>query len=83
MTIYTENCNHSVQNSFYRFTCQLFQSLSQLLVLQRVKASVRNERTQLMEMSDQMLKDIGISREQAMDESKRNDIPAGRINLAV
>ena len=83
MTIYTEHCNENVQNSLYRFTCQLIQSLNQMLVAQRVKASIRKERIQLMQMSDHMLKDIGISREQAMQESKRDDIPATRFHRGV
>ena len=83
MTIYTEHCNENVQNSLYKFSCQLIQSLNQMLVAQHLRASIRKERIQLMEMSDHMLKDIGISREQAMQESMREDIPATRFNRGV
>lgn len=83
MTIYTEHCNENAQNSLYRFTCQLLHSLNQVVVAQRVKASIRKERIQLMEMSDHMLKDLGISREQALAESKREDTPATRASLGI
>jgi hypothetical protein len=83
MTIYTEHCNENVQNSLYKLTCQLVQGLNQMLVAQQLKASIRKERIQLMEMSDHMLKDIGISREQAKEESKREDIPATRFNREI
>lgn len=83
MTIYTEHCNDSVQGGLYKLTCQLIQGLNQMLVAQQLRTSIRKERIQLMEMSDHMLKDIGISREQAMQESKREDIPATRFNRAV
>ena len=79
MTIHTGNCNHSVENSLYGITGHLFQRLQQWFARQRVRASLQLERKQLLAMSDQMLRDIGITREQAMEEAKREDIPAERI----
>ena len=83
MTIYTDRCNENVGNSLYKFSCELIQGLNQMLLEQRLKASIRKERMQLMQMSDHMLKDIGISREQAREESRREDIPTTRVNSAV
>ncbi len=78
MTICTENCNQNVQNSLYGITGHLFQRLQQWMVLQQAKSEVRNERNQLLSMSDQMLQDLGISREQAMQEAGRDDVPGAR-----
>lgn len=80
MTIYTERCNETVQNSLYKITCQFMQGLVQALNTYRLKATIRQERLELVAMSDHMLRDIGISREQAIEESKREDIPAARSN---
>lgn len=79
MTTCTENCNQSAQSSLYGIAGSLFHRLNQWFLLQEVKADIRRERKQLLLMSDQMLKDIGITHEQAMAEASRDDIPAKRL----
>ncbi len=39
---------------------------------------IRQERQQLQEMPEYLLKDIGITRAQALAEAKRSDLPQGR-----
>lgn len=47
-----------------------------------VKSQLRRERRQLAEMSDEMLRDLGVRREDALAEAAKTDIPAGRLMLA-
>ena len=83
MTTCTENCNHSfVETSFslFRSPGQMLQHSFEIL---KLKAIVGRERRQLLEMSDEMLKDMGITRTLAVKEAQRVDIPEIRlINLA-
>ncbi len=56
--------------------------LTYLYRLEILKREIRHERDQLAELSDHVLRDIGITREQAILESKRafDDLPSRRFN---
>lgn len=80
MTICTENCNQSIQSGLYGISVDLFKRVNQWFQRQEIKNSIRQERKQLLTMSEQLLKDIGITREQALEEASRDDVPATRLS---
>lgn len=47
-----------------------------------LKQKLSQERRQLAEMSDDMLRDLGIDRAGALAEAAKTDIPAARLTLA-
>lgn len=51
--------------------------------MQQLKSAVRLERKELLDLSDEQLRDIGIDRAQALRESARDsgDLPADRLSL--
>ena len=53
--------------------------------LDELRDQIRHERQQLTELEDDILRDIGITREQALRESARSydDIPAKRLRFWV
>ena len=75
MSVYTGNCSRST-------VAALTEALSEAFRLwignQLLKYRLHQERQQLQQMSDSMLQDIGISRNEALTEARRNDIPAQR-----
>ncbi|MDJ0778758.1 MAG: DUF1127 domain-containing protein [Gammaproteobacteria bacterium] len=80
MTAYTEKCSRSMQTE----TAGILETARDLFLdwvknLQ-IKAAIRAERRQLLEMNDAQLKDIGLSREQALAEAARNDLPQHRMS---
>ena len=44
-----------------------------------LKYRLRQERRQLAEMPDEMLRDLGVGREDALAEAAKTDIPADRL----
>ncbi len=76
MTTYTGNCNQSIAKGLFAVSGILVQRLQQWVEIQQLKASLRHERNQLLEMSDTELNDIGITRYQAMHEAQQVNIPA-------
>ena len=58
---------------------RLQQQLGEWAASEAVKRELRRERRQLKEMSDELLRDLGISRADAELEASRIDIPAARI----
>ena len=78
MTVYTEKCSRSQ----FTGTAGIAETLSCLvrewLKNLQLKAAIRAERRQLAAMTDAELKDIGLSREQALAEAARHDIPQHR-----
>ena len=77
MTTYTENCSRSIVAAAAGAT--LGQIFRHWIRNQQLKYRIYQERRQLLEMSDQMLKDLGISRIEAEAEAARSDIPAQRF----
>ena len=79
MTNCTQNCSGSIAASQVGIFDNLAQVVGHWIHEQRLKASIRRERNSLLSMSDAMLKDIGISRDEAQQEAQRVDIPAERF----
>ena len=79
MTTYTESCSRSIAGHRAGALDILTQIFRQWVKNQQFKFRVALERRQLLEMSDEMLKDIGISRAQAEAEALRSDLPSSRI----
>jgi uncharacterized protein YjiS (DUF1127 family) len=78
MTTYTESCSRSIAGHPAGALDILTQIFRQWVKNQQFKFRVALERRQLLEMSDEMLKDIGISRAQAEAEALRSDLPTSR-----
>ena len=81
MTIYTENCNQSIEGNFVNTLSSLVKRLQHWLKVQQLKINVRRERQQLLEMSDAMLRDMGMTRTQAQEEARKLDLPAARLGI--
>ena len=80
MTTFTANCDQMVAQELLGrqgILKQFFRQLFETLVL---KSSINRERQQLLEMSDSMLSDIGITRAQAQEEARRTELPEARLN---
>jgi len=78
MTHCTQNCSNSIVASHVGIADTLAQVVRHWMQEQRLKATIRRERSSLLSMSDAMLKDIGVSRIDAEQEALRSDIPAHR-----
>ncbi len=79
MTINHQVCNDNIAVQSRGFLPSLLQAIRHQLKIQQFKADVQRERKQLAELSLDALNDIGISREQAVDESRRRSLPAQRL----
>lgn len=79
MTTYTGNCNQEIGKGIFDRSGNLLQRLQQWLEIQQLKADLRKERRQLLAMPDAMLKDLGITWTEALEESQRDDLPASRL----
>ena len=49
--------------------------------IQQLKIDVKQERQHLLEMSDAMLSDLGITWDQAREEARKVDLPVVRIEI--
>ncbi len=78
MTTYTENCSRSIAGSSLGVFDTLVEKLCCYMKNQLLKARTRQERRQLLTMSEAMLKDLGISRADAEQEARRTDLPTAR-----
>ena len=81
MTIYTENCSQSIDSGFINTLSSLVQRFQRWVDVQQLKINVHRERQQLLEMSDAMLSDMGITRTQAQEEARKLDLPALRVAI--
>ena len=81
MTIYTETCNQEIHGISVNTLSSLVQRLQRWAKIQQLKYSVPRERQQLLEISDAMLADLGITRGQAQEEARRVDLPVMRIEV--
>ncbi len=81
MTIYTETCNQEIHGISVNTLSSLVQRLQRWAKIQQLKYSVHRERQQLLEISDAMLADLGITRGQAQEEARRVDLPVMRIEV--
>ena len=78
MIAYTQNCSRSIAEHHAGLFDILAETFCRWMNLQRLKFQLARERRQLREMSDNMLRDIGIGRAEAEIEAASNEIPAGR-----
>ena len=81
MTIYTEKLTHNKANQASRVMGNLARQIHHWLKMQEIRHQLRQERKQLMRMSGDALKDLGISRADAEAEAWMKDIPAARAFL--
>lgn len=79
MTTCTENRSQSTVETSFGLLRGLGQALQNSFEIQKLKSIVTRERQQLLEMSDEMLKDMGITRTQAKQEAQRVDLPQVRL----
>lgn len=79
MNTLPENCCGSLPHKPLKALPGLYQSLQHWLKIQRLHASIVQERRQLLQLPEAMLKDIGISRAQSQTEARRIDIPECRL----
>ena len=80
MTTYTQNCTHSSTVSTGGILDSLAQLIRQWMGCQLLKIRIQQERKSLLSMSDEMLRDIGVSRADAEQEAQRMDLPETRLN---
>lgn len=78
MTTYTESCSRSITGHPAGALECLTQIFRQWMKNQQLKVRLAQERQQLLEMSDEMLKDIGVTRAQAEAEALRSELPVHR-----
>ena len=79
MTTYSENCSRNIAGSSVGVFDNLLEKFCHYMKKQLLKARVRQERRQLLSMSEAMLKDLGISRADAEQEAQSTDLPAARL----
>ena len=81
MTTYTDTYTQSIDGISVNTLGNLVRRLQRWIRTQQLKAQVRQERQQLLEMSDAMLADLGITQGQAQEEARKVDLPVTRIEL--
>ncbi len=81
MTIYTGNCTETIDGNFADTLSSLVKRLQRWAEVQQLKINVRRERQQLLEMSDAMLGDLGITRAQAQEEARKVNLPEARFQM--
>lgn len=79
MTTYTEDCSRSIAGHPAGVLEILTEAVCLWMKNQRLKFQLARERRQLQDMSDAMLRDLGIDRGAAQMEAARSDIPASRL----
>ena len=80
MTAYTQDCSRSIAGHPAGVLEILTEAVYLWMKNQQLKFQLARERRQLQDMSDAMLRDIGIDRATAQAEAARRDIPASRLN---
>ena len=81
MTTYTENYTQGIVGNFVDAIGNFVQRLRHWARIQQLKNDVKQERQQLLEMSDAMLSDLGITWDQAREEARKVDLPVVRIEI--
>jgi uncharacterized protein YjiS (DUF1127 family) len=79
MTTYSGNCSRSLAGESVGVLDTLLEKFCIRMKNQLLKVRIHQERRQLQSMSEAMLKDLGISRADAMREAQRTDLPAARL----
>ncbi len=81
MTTYTENYTQGIVGNLVDALGNFVQRVRHWTRIQQLKIDVKQERQQLLEMSDAMLSDLGITWDQAKEEARRVDLPVARIEI--
>ena len=81
MTTYTENYTQGIVRNLFDALGNFVQRLRHWASIQQLKIDVKQERQQLLEMSDAMLSDLGITWDQAREEARKVDLPVVRIKI--
>lgn len=81
MTTYTENYTQGIVRNLVDALGNFVQRLRHWASIQQLKIDVKHERQQLLEMSDAMLSDLGITWDQARGEARKVDLPVARIEI--
>jgi uncharacterized protein YjiS (DUF1127 family) len=79
MTTYSGNCSRSLAGESVGVLDTLLEKFCIWMKNQLLKIRIHQERRQLLSMSEAMLKDLGISRADAMREAQRTNLPAARL----
>ncbi len=81
MTTYTENYTQGMVGNLVDALGNIVQKVRHWASIQQLKNDVKQERQQLLEMSDAMLSDLGITWDQAKEEARKVDLPVVRIEI--
>ena len=81
MTTYTENYTQGIVGNLVDALRNFVQRVRHWASIQQLKIDVKQERQQLLEMSDAMLSDLGITWDQAREEAQKVDLPVVRIEI--
>lgn len=79
MTTLSKNCTQNIGQHLDQAQQGLYQTAVQWLETQRLKMAVKRERQQLLSLSDDTLRDMGITHAEAYIEASRVDLPLGRL----
>ena len=80
MTTLSRNYPDCLETNSSGMQVGLYQQIQHWLKIMLLKLRVNQERQQLLEMSDTMLADLGITQAQANAEAQRSDLPVERLN---
>ena len=80
MTTLSRNYPDCLETNSSDMQVGLYQQIQHWLKIMLLKLRVNQERQQLLEMSDTMLADLGITQAQANAEAQRSDLPVERLN---
>ena len=81
MTTLSRNYSDCIESGSIGTQVGLYQQIQHWFKIMTLKLKVNRERQQLLEMSDEMLADLGITQAQANAEAQRNDLPVERLNV--
>ena len=81
MTTYTEKYTQGIVGNFVEALGDLVHRVRHWARIQQLKIDVKQERQQLLEMSDAMLGDLGVTWDQAKEEARKDDLPVVRIEM--
>ncbi len=83
MTIFTEYCSPSIAETSAGTVDKLLQRVCCWIRIQRLRLKLQQERRQLLALPESMLRDMGITRADALAEAERRDIPTSRLAFAL
>jgi uncharacterized protein YjiS (DUF1127 family) len=83
MTTLSRNYSNCIETSSNGIQVGLYQQVRHWFNIVNLKLKVNRERQQLLEMSDTMLRDLGITQAQANVEARRSNLPVERLNALV